>query len=81
MSITTPVAVLKAIASACSCSYDEIENRLESINKMAGHAPRPIIRKTIAEERLDVIRIWLRTPEACNIIDSATEFVSLNRAE
>ena len=71
----TPVGVLRSIARTCGCTYDDIEGCLEKINDDAGLSPKPIARKIIAEDRLDEIRRWLRTPEACGVIERASEYV------
>lgn len=77
----TPKSVLRAIAVVCDCPYDVIEGRLEQINEVAGRVPRPIPRKTIAEQRLDEIRSWLGTPEGGSVIDCAAEFVQQNSVD
>lgn len=78
--MNNPVSVLSAIARECGCTFYDIEATLENINDRAGLVPRPMIRKRVAEERLDVIRAWLGTPEAHSVIDDAQAFMRQMRA-
>ena len=71
----SPLSVLHAIARAIGCAYLDIEGCLEALNNASGMAPRPMARKVIAEERLDMIRAWLGTPEAESVIERAQDFV------
>ena len=71
----TPASVLSSIAHVCGCNVRNIEAALEELNNMAGLTPRPMKRETLSERRLDIIRAWLKIPEAGSVIDGARDYV------
>lgn len=71
MAYSTPGSVLHAIAKTCGCRVDDIEVTLENLHTAA----KPIPRKADPEERLDVIRAWLETPEGGSVIEYAADYV------
>jgi hypothetical protein len=73
--MNTPVEVLRAIAHECDCRLDEIENKLETINDNAGLMPRPMVHRLVPEQRLDIIRKWLGTPEAHGVVEQTRDYV------
>ena len=76
MMYNSAASVLEAIAHECGCHVNDIEYKLESLSERAGIRREPMYRAFGDEEtRLDVIRQWLRTPEARGIVEQTRDYI------